>query len=119
MPTSPAGSMSGYPGERFGLPADGVSSVAGFGRRLGALTVDWLLGMLIGSLIEGPDALTTPGFNWVVLGVWFLITAAPVAVFGASAGMTVFGSRVASIDSAAVGGVPRAVLRTALIAVVV
>jgi hypothetical protein len=33
--------------------------------------------------------------------------------------MTLFGIRVASIDSAAVIGVPRAVLRTALIAVVV
>jgi hypothetical protein len=67
--------MSGYPGERLGLPADGVTSVAGFGRRLAALTVDWVLGLLIGGLFEGPDALTTPGFNWVVLGVWFLITA--------------------------------------------
>src|SRR3954471_1391090 len=119
MTASPAGSMSGYPGERLGLPADGVTSVAGFGRRLAALTVDWVLGLLIGGLFEGPDALTTPGFNWVVLGVWFLITAAPVAVFGASAGMTALGIRVASIDSAAVIGVPRAVLRTALIAVVV
>jgi uncharacterized RDD family membrane protein YckC len=119
MPASSTGSMNGYPGERFGLPADGASSVAGFGRRLAALTVDWVLGLLIGGLFEGADALVTPGFNWVVLGVWFLITAAPVAVFGASAGMTAFGIRVASIDSAAVVGVPRAVLRTALIALVV
>jgi uncharacterized RDD family membrane protein YckC len=119
MPAPSAGSMSGHPGERFGLPADGVTSVAGFGRRLGAIAVDWVLGMLIGGLFVGSDALVTPGFNWVVLGVWFLITAVPVAVFGASAGMTVFGIRVASIDSAAVVGVPRAVLRTALIALVV
>jgi uncharacterized RDD family membrane protein YckC len=111
--------MNGYPGERFGLPADGASSVAGFGRRLAALAVDWALALLIGSLFEGPDAFVTPGFNWVVLGVWFLITAVPVAVFGASAGMTAVGIRVASLDSAAVVGVPRAVLRTALIAVVV
>jgi uncharacterized RDD family membrane protein YckC len=119
MPGPSTGSMSGHPGERFGLPADGATSVAGFGRRLGALAVDWVLGELIGALFVGPDALVTPGFNWVVLGVWFLITAVPVAVFGASAGMTLFGIRVASIDSAAVIGVPRAVLRTALIAVVV
>jgi len=119
MPASPAGSVNGYPGERFGLPTEGVSSVAGFGRRLAALAIDWVLAILIGSAFEGPDALVTPGFNWVVLGVWFLITAAPVAVFGASAGMTALGIRVASIDSAAVIGVPRAVLRTALIAVVV
>ena len=42
-----------------------------------------------------------------------------MAVFGASAGMTALGIRVASIDEAAVIGVPRAVLRTAMVAVVV
>jgi uncharacterized RDD family membrane protein YckC len=119
MPGSATGSMNGYPGEQFGLPASGVSSAAGFGRRLGGVAVDWVLGEVIAGLFVGPDALVTPGFNWIVLGVWFLITAAPVAVFGASAGMTAFGIRVASIDSAAVIGVPRAVLRTAMIAVVV
>ncbi len=119
MPASSTGSVNGYPGEQFGLPAGGVSAAAGFGRKLGGLAVDWLLAELIAALFVGPDALVTPGFNWLVLGVWFLVTAVPVAVFGASAGMTAFGIRVASIDSSAVIGVPRAVLRTALIAVVV
>jgi uncharacterized RDD family membrane protein YckC len=119
MSDSTPGSVHDYPGERFGLPRDGVSSVAGLGRRLAALTIDWLLGYLVAMLLVGADALGTPGFSWIVLGVWFLLTAAPVAVFGASAGMTALGIRVASIDSAAVIGVPRAVLRTALIAVVV
>ncbi|WP_300018777.1 RDD family protein [Pseudonocardia sp.] len=105
-----------YPGERLGLPADGVSSVAGFGRRLAALTVDWLLGYLIATLFTGPEVASAP---FTVLGIWFLLTAAPVAVFGASAGMTAVGIRVASLGGAAVVGVPRAVLRTALIAVVV
>lgn len=123
LPGSPAGAGSrtagAYPGERFGLPADGVSSAVGFGRRFAALAVDWLLGYLLAALLSGPDALTTPGFSWIVLGVWFLLTAVPVAVFGASAGMTALGIRVASIDSAVVIGVPRALLRTALVAVVV
>jgi uncharacterized RDD family membrane protein YckC len=105
-----------YPGERLGLPAEGVSAVAGFGRRLVALTIDWLLGYLIATLVTGPDVGSAP---FTVLGIWFLLTAAPVAVFGASAGMTVVGIRVASLGGAAVVGVPRAVLRTALIAVVV
>jgi uncharacterized RDD family membrane protein YckC len=119
MPDSTTGSVHDYPGERFGLPRDGVSSVAGLGRRLAALTIDWLLGYLVALLFVGVDPLGTPGFSWIVLGVWFLLTAAPVAVFGASVGMTAMGIRVASIDSAVVIGVPRAVLRTALIAVVV
>ena len=54
----PAGGTAGnYPGERFGVPATGPGSAAGFGRRLAALTVDWLLGYLIAGLFAGPDAL--------------------------------------------------------------
>lgn len=105
-----------HPGERLGLPAEGVASVAGFGRRLVALTIDWLLGYLIAALVTGPEVASAP---FTVLGIWFLLTAVPVAVFGASAGMTVVGIRVASLGRAAVVGVPRALLRTAMIAVLV
>ncbi|MCO1657088.1 RDD family protein [Pseudonocardia humida] len=119
MPGSARDAANDYPGRRFGLPENGVSSVAGFGRRLAALAIDWALAMLVAALFVGSDALTAPGFNWWVLGVWFVLTAVPVAVFGSSAGMTAVGIRVASIDSAVVIGVPRAALRTALIAVVV
>ncbi|MBC8091900.1 MAG: RDD family protein, partial [Pseudonocardia sp.] len=98
----------GHPGSRLGLPAEGVSSVAGFGRRLLALTIDWLLGYLIAALFTGPEVASAP---FTVLGIWFLLTAVPVAIFGASAGMTVVGIRVASLGGAAVVGVPRALLR--------
>jgi uncharacterized RDD family membrane protein YckC len=122
MPGSAAGTAGptpgGHPGERFGLPASGISSVAGLGRRFAALAVDWLLAYAIAALLSGPDALSDPNLSWTVLGIWFLLTAVPVAVFGASAGMTALGIRVASIDSSAVVGVPRALLRTAMIALV-
>jgi hypothetical protein len=114
-----ADSGAQYCGERLGLPADGVGSAAGFGRRLAALTLDWLLGYAIAALFSGVDAIGRSGFSWTVLGVWFLMTAVPVALFGASPGKVVLGLRVASVDSAAVIGVPRALLRTALIALVV
>ncbi len=118
--TTPDGPPAGgHPGERLGLPASGVGAVAGFGRRLAALTVDWLAGYLIAMLFASPDPAVDPDFGWVVLGIWFLLTAVPVAVFGASAGMTALGIRVASLGGSAVVGVPRAVLRTLLIAVVV
>jgi uncharacterized RDD family membrane protein YckC len=107
-----------YPGERLGLPATGVSSVAGLGRRVAALTIDWALAYGIAALLTGPGALGNPNLGWSVLGIWYLLTAVPVAVFGASAGMTALGIRVASLDSAAVIGVPRALLRTAMIALV-
>lgn len=116
-PTAAGGAAASgaHRGERLGLPAGGVNSVAGFGRRLAALTVDWLLGYAITALFLGADASSAP---FTVLGVWFLLTAVPVAVFGASAGMTVLGIRVAPLGDAAVVGVPRALLRTALIALV-
>lgn len=113
--SSPAAPAGAHPGERFGLPAEGVSAVAGFGRRLAALSVDWLLGYGITALFLGGEVTSSP---FTVLAVWFVLTVVPVAVFGASAGMTAFGIRVASIGSEPVVGVPRAALRTALIALV-
>ena len=110
-----------YRGERFGLPRTGAGSVAGFGRRLAAVTVDWVLALLIAGLFAGPDPLATGGGStaqWTVLGVWFLLTAAAVAAFGITPGMAVLGMRVASLDSTLVG-VPRALLRTALLALVI
>ena len=116
---STTGSVGNHPGEQFGLPAEGIGSTVGIGRRFAALTVDWLLAYLIAVLVSGVDEIGTPAFSWTVLGVWFVLTAVPVALFGASIGMTVLGLRVASIGHAAVIGVPRALLRTALIALVV
>ena len=112
------GEGGNYPGERFGMPASGPGSAAGFGRRLAALTADWLLGYLIAALfLAGPDALASQSFSWTVLGVWFVLTAVAVAAFGITPGMALLGIRVASLRSSLVG-VPRAVLRTALIALV-
>jgi hypothetical protein len=36
-----------YPGKRYGLPRQGPRSIAGMGRRLLALVIDWLLCMVI------------------------------------------------------------------------
>jgi uncharacterized RDD family membrane protein YckC len=109
---------SRYPGERLGLPAGGVGSVAGFGRRLAAVTVDWLIGYGIAAIFATPDPAVNPWFGWLVLGVWFVLTTVPVAAFGGSAGMMALGLRVAPLDGRATVGVAGALLRTALIAVV-
>ncbi len=113
---------SDYPGERLGLPREGVGSAAGFGRRLAALTIDWLIGYGIAAMFATPDPAVNPGFGWLVLGVWFVLTVVSVATFGASAGMTALGLRVLPVnngtDGRATVGVGRTLLRTALIAVV-
>ena len=114
------GRAGAYPGERLGLPRTGPGSAAGFGRRLAALTVDWLLAYFIAGLFAGPDPFAPTGshLSSIVLGIWFLLTALPVAAFGITPGMAVLGVRVVSLDSRLVG-VPRAVLRTVLLALVV
>ncbi|WP_214366710.1 RDD family protein [Pseudonocardia sp. H11422] len=126
LPGSPVGpsggATSGYPGEQFGLPRDGVGAAAGFWRRFAAIAIDWLLARLIALLFSGQevyDGFTSPESPWTILAVWFVLTAVSTAIFGATPGMTVLGIRVASIDSAAVIGVPRALLRTFLLALVV
>jgi uncharacterized RDD family membrane protein YckC len=107
-----------HPGDRLGLPATGVGSTAGFGRRLAALTVDWLLGYLIAVLFAGVDAIGGPTISWLVLGIWLLLTTVGVALFGTSPGMKLLGIGVASVGSASVIGIPRALLRTVLVALV-
>ena len=116
----PGGGSSGtYRGEQFGLPRSGAGSVAGFGRRFAAVTVDWFLALFIAGLFTGQDPYGGgSNLSTIVLGVWFVITAAAVAAFGITPGMFACGIRVASLDSALVG-VPRALLRTALLALVI
>ncbi len=109
-----------YPGERFGLPRNGLGAAAGFGRRLAGVTIDWVLGYLIALLFAGQDAFDPrSSFGWTVLLVWFALTVIPIAVFGATPGMVGLGLRAAPTDSAVVVGVPRALLRTLLLGLVV
>jgi uncharacterized RDD family membrane protein YckC len=115
---SPSGSASSHPGERFGLPAAGVGSVAGFGRRLAGVTVDWLLAYVLTLAVLGLDALGGPTIGWWVWLVWFVLTAVPTALFGMTPGMVALGIRVARVDMAATVGF-RAILRTLLLGVVV
>ena len=110
----------GYPGERFGMPPTGAGSAARLGRRVAAVTIDWLLAYLIAGLFAGPDPLAPRGshLSSLVLAVWFVLTVAAVAAFGITPGKAVLGIRVASLDSTLVG-VPRALLRTLLLALVI
>jgi uncharacterized RDD family membrane protein YckC len=88
--------------------------VAGTGRRALALFIDLLLAALVAGLFTAPRL---PG-DWSVLS-WAVITVVGTALFGFTPGMAVLGIRVARVDGSALIGVPRAVLRTALIFVIV
>jgi uncharacterized RDD family membrane protein YckC len=99
-----------YPGEKLGLPRDGPGSVAGLGRRLLALLIDWLLCLVI-SL-------------WAIhSGAWTLpIFAVQDYLLSAFAGMTI-GKRLLGIRLMRVDGHPIgfgwALLRTLLLLTVI
>ena len=104
------GDTPSYAGERLGLPAEGRGSVAGFGPRLAAFLVDAVLCALIAWGIAGDQAWTTPIFASEVL----LLT----VLGGASAGQRIRGLQVVRLDARPVG-VPRALLRTGLLLLLV
>jgi uncharacterized RDD family membrane protein YckC len=101
-------------GERLGLPESGVGSVSSTGRRAVGMLIDCVLGGLVAALFTMPDLPR----NWSLLA-WFLIGVIPVSFFGFSPGMFAVGIRVARLDGSAMVGVPRAVVRTLLVALVI
>ena len=108
--TRAAGEENGYPGQHLGLPEQGPRSVAGVGRRIGALFIDWLLCMIIAVALFHSQ-------YWTIV-----VFAAEVYVLTALTGFTVgkrlTGLRVVRLDGKPVG-LWWALLRTLLLLAVV
>lgn len=112
--------QQGAPGERLGLPAAGPGSLAPMGRRLLALAVDWLVAYGIAGLGVALGVVTPAWLATVVLGIWLMLGAAAVRLFGFTPGQFACGLRVTPVDGPGPGvGVVRAVARGLLIALVV
>ncbi|WP_093259857.1 RDD family protein [Thermostaphylospora chromogena] len=111
-----AGVDLGYPGERLGLPEQGSGAVAGWGRRIAAIFIDWLICLwAIARGLLGADALSA---GWVALGVLAVEYILLVGTIGMTFGMRLMGIRVAALD----GGRPRflaVVVRTVLLCLLV
>ncbi|MGI5159767.1 RDD family protein [Microbispora sp. CA-102843] len=90
-----AGVDLGYPGQRLGLPEQGPGAVAGWGRRIGAVVVDWLLctWAIAGGLlhVQGNDV------GAVGLGIFAAEYVLLVGTIGMTLGMRLFGIRVAGL----------------------
>ncbi|MQA93164.1 MAG: RDD family protein [Streptosporangiales bacterium] len=101
----------GYPGEALGLPKEGPGSAAGFGRRLGAVLVDWALALTIAQgLIRGDE--------WLTLGVFALMYVVLLPTLGHTIGQRLFRLRVTTLT----GGRPGllwTLARTALLCLAV
>jgi uncharacterized RDD family membrane protein YckC len=93
----PAGQpgQSAYPGQRFGLPEHGQGSVAGIGRRLLALIVDWLICTIIALLALGSQ-------HWTIL-IFAVEAYVLTAATGFTIGKRLLGVRVVRLDNRPVG----------------
>ena len=108
----------GYPGQRFGLPKQGVGSVARMGRRIVALILDWTAANLVTHLAF-PDLVYGSGeFGAAALGVF----AAEVLLLTATTGSS-FGYRLAGIKLISISPMRltflKVLVRTALLCLVV
>jgi len=96
------------------LPAEGVGSLAGFGPRIGAFLVDCLGSALVAGLFTAP---ALPG-NWA-LAAFAAVTVLSLIVFGETPGMHLLGLRLAHPRAGQRLAPWRAVVRTALLCLLV
>jgi uncharacterized RDD family membrane protein YckC len=89
--------------------------VAGFGRRFAALLIDWALCTVVASLFV-PDLRANP---WPQLGVFVLVHAFFVGLFGQTPGMALLRIRCVSITDGGAIGIPRGIVRAVLLALVI
>ena len=106
----PAGDPQQYRGQRLGLPEEGPGSVAGVGRRLAALCIDWVLCMIIALAVFRSQSWTLAVFA----AEDYLLT----ALTGFTVGKRLVGVRVARLDGRPVG-LLWALVRTILLLMVV
>lgn len=87
------GDPRAYPGRRLGLPQTGRGSVAGIGRRLGALVADWVICQLIAAAITGQAAFATdhPVHPLWPLGILAIEYVVLLSLIGRTIGMRLFG----------------------------
>lgn len=89
--------------------------MASFGRRLVALLIDWAAATLVASFLV--DSLRAN--PWPQLGIFVLAHAFFVGLFGQTVGMALARIRCVSIADGGAIGIPRALLRGVLIALLV
>lgn len=106
-----------WPGEKLGLPEEGVGAVAGGGRRLVALLLDLFAASLITAIFVRPDYQQVDvmqTYNYASILVWVLLTVPATAFFGFTPGMGAVGVRVGRLDGAGSVGLWRAAVRCLL-----
>jgi hypothetical protein len=116
---SPDHAPSDYPGQRLGLPQTGPGSLAGMGRRIAALFVDWMIAYGLAALAMTVGIGTRATLSTAILVIWFVLGAVSVRLFGFTPGQFALGLLVVPVDGRQHVGFGRALVRGVLIAVVV
>lgn len=107
-----------YPGQRLGLPEEGSRSVAGWGRRIAALFVDWFACLFVVNLIAAYAGLSDDVQRLLPLGVFLVEATLFTALTGASFGQLALRVIVVRLDNRPVSLVT-AFLRTLLICLLI
>lgn len=113
-----AGADLGYPGERLGLPEQGPGAVAGYGRRLVALVIDWLIALLVAQVLTAALHWSPAARSFATLAIFGVFAWLLTGLFGTTAGKRLAGLRIARLDGEPVGllwAFERAVLLVLLI----
>ncbi|MFD7641166.1 RDD family protein [Kitasatospora sp. NPDC059795] len=110
------GTDFGYRGERLGLPSTGPGSMAGPGRRIGALFVDgWLVSLIAYGLLARGDQGSA---NLWTTPLFYAVTVLFLATTGTTVGKRLFGLRVVRLDGRR-ATIPQVLLRTFLLCLVI
>ncbi|MEY9213119.1 RDD family protein [Thermobifida halotolerans] len=114
-----------YRGNRLDRPETGPGSVPGFGRRLVAVTIDWLLALCLSSLLFGVPSFSAAGgavasgaAGWLPLLVFAAMTTVLLILFGTTVGKRLVGVRIAATGERALPWPAAMVLRTVLLCLV-
>jgi uncharacterized RDD family membrane protein YckC len=103
----------GYPGERLGFPRAGTGSVASIGRRLAALSIDWLASLLVALLF------TQKWGGLAALGIFYAEVLLFTSLLGASAGQRFLRIRVVRVVDQGSVPVLAVVIRSILLFMVI
>jgi len=94
-----SGAPGAYAGQRIGLPPSGRGAVAGYGRRLGAIVVDWFCCQFIAGAITGHQLFSKhPPSPWWALLIFGLENVLLISSVGTTLGMRLFGIGVRRLN---------------------
>jgi uncharacterized RDD family membrane protein YckC len=108
-----------FPGQRLGFADTGSHSIARFGRRIGALLIDWLIAYGLAALAMAMGWFSLAALSTAVLVIWFVLGVASLRLFGFTPGQYALGLHVVPVDGRLHVGLGRAVVRGLLITLVI